>query len=220
MPATLVRVAVVDDNIDGAEAMCEIVADAKFHAEVLSPSGSSLESVANQISSSFDAAVCDHHLRAGQAFSFEGADLAAALYDRKVPAVVHTRWADALEDDLRRTRRRVPILLRMKDYDDPETIRAGLEQCQREFHGEFSPERKPWRTLVRVEEIDRGRTPILVYAVVPEWDADKRVRFPLSLIPNRIVPAVELQKRLFAQVNVGASIVDDLFFMDFEAPDE
>lgn len=152
-----------------------------------------------------DAAICDHRLRLGSYYAgFNGAELVASLYRIGFPALLCTRWDQAGVDDIRPYRRNIPVLLNPGDLD-PETLKAGFEVCSNELAGDFQPHRRPWRTQIRVEEIDEEAG--FAGVIIPAWNPTEGVRLRLSEIP-----AVSGGAFLYAQVNLGAERQEELYF--------
>ena len=56
----------------------------------------------------------------------------------------------------------------------------------------------------------------MVYAVIPGWDPDEVVRFPLIIFPEELRQSVVPGARFFAKVNIAATHHDELYFEDFE----
>lgn len=96
----------------------------------------------------------------------------------------------------------------------PEAIIEGIKQCSDEFENCYLPERKPWRTMLEIEEVNRESN--LVYAILPGWHPDEVVRFPLSMFPENIQSLVVADAYFFAKVNVGAKHQNQLYFQEFE----
>jgi hypothetical protein len=113
----------------------------------------------------------------------------------------------------------VPILLSSENFDDPETIRECFRICGQEvWDGVLSLQRRPWRTIIQIEEVDfKIKT---VDALVPGWNPDVKVRFPLDLIDRYLHDRVESGRHFFARVNTCAEREEDLFFYDFELAPE
>jgi len=101
--------------------------------------------------------------------------------------------------------------------DDPDTILHGFDQCLRELNGEVSSIRKPWRTLIRVADINTEAGQPVADVCIPAWNPNERVRLPVALITKDIDVAVNAGMRFFARVNIGAENADELFFENFEA---
>ena len=84
-----------------------------------------------------------------------------------------------------------------------------------EFDNVYMKERKPQRVLLRIEDVDVS----FVYVIVPSWDPNTGLKLPRSIFPahfGRIEPGM----RLFAEVNIGASNNEDLYFDRFEIAGE
>ncbi len=163
-----------------------------------------------------DAVVCDHRLRATYA-PFNGAEAVASLYVERCPAVLCTRWSTADIDAMRRFIRYIPALISSDDVS-PETIADGIGRCIAEFRSEPASSRKPWRTLIRVESVERELRPALFYVAISGWDSKQIVRLPLDLIPSEHQAAIEPDFRFYANVNKGAETPETLFFSDLEFP--
>jgi hypothetical protein len=99
-------------------------------------------------------------------------------------------------------------------------IIQGFKQCLGEFENSYSSSRKPWRTIIKIEEIDRVSIRTMVYALVPAWNPRKIVKFPLSLIPENLQKNLKSEPHLFAKVNIGANHHDELYFTEFEVAEK
>lgn len=170
-----------------------------------------------------DAAICDHHLRQralrdGGVYSrYDGAELVTELYRSDFPAILCTRYRDRIEE-LRRHRRFVPVLLH-PDELSPDAIARGLEVCVQELSGNISANRRPWRSLVRVADVDNSiseENPFVEF-VVPAWDPNTVVRISKSELPDGFLEQIGPQMRCHAKVNLGAENHDDLYVYDWEA---
>lgn len=161
-----------------------------------------------------DAAICDYHLRVRNYASFDGAASVAALYQKEFPAVLCTRFVDdaAAIVEMRRHRRYIPVLLNPDDLHD--NLVLGLEQCIEEFGGNFSPSRRPWRTLVRVEAVDHERS--LFYVVLPGWSPLEVIGLRTDDVAPEIQERLDHQARFHALVNIGAEGNEDLYFDKWE----
>jgi hypothetical protein len=163
-----------------------------------------------------DAAICDYNLKVKAYSSFNGAELAAEFYKVKFPAVVCTKWHTAVVDEIRQFRRFIPSLIDPAKLD-PTSIKSGIESCIREFDGDFRAVRRPWRTLIRVEDVretDQGSA--FVYVVVPAWNSNEVVKLPAMLIPPEVFQKLGAGSRLHAKVNLGAVGNEELFFEEWE----
>ncbi len=161
-----------------------------------------------------DAAICDHHLRPHNYAHFDGATLVAKWYELQFPAILCTKVEGAI-DEIRPHRRGIPVLLKEPGLN-PEVIRAGFEKCIAEFRGQFSSTRRPWRTLVRVVDVDKITTTRTVFVVIPAWDSTREIRLLLKELPDEIQGVVNSSTRLHAMVNIGAENYEDLYFENWE----
>ena len=160
-----------------------------------------------------DAIVCDYHLRIKNFSQFDGDQLVASSNSANFPALLCSNFNDADIMVLRSKRRFIPTLLKLATYN-PETIQRGLARCFQESDGQFDPSRKPWRTLVRVVQVEEsGR---YFYVVVPGWDADQKIRIYFQDVPAEMQKLIKSGQRLYAQVNTGADTTDELYFCQWE----
>jgi hypothetical protein len=208
------RIAIVDD--DKAVRQAYELSVEELELQPVNESGplGALDVFAIASAGRAEGAVCDFKLRVKNYSTFDGAELVARWYDLGFPALLCTKWDRASVDEMRRFRARIPILIRPSDLD-AESIVSGLEVCIRELDGSVMASRRPWRTLVRVEDVSDDRTPY-VYIVVPSWNPDEVVRLPLNDIPEAVRPSVRPDARLYARINLGAETYEDLFFQAWE----
>lgn len=165
------------------------------------------------------AVICDHHLSQQDYASFSGAQLVARCYEAKFPAILVTRFSSDVIEEIRPFRHLIPALLTPKDLTDSlDTLHRVLSSCMKEvFLGKFDPTRKPWQTLLRVEDVDIETKS--VFLTLPAWDApegDNAIKIPLSMFPNELHEFVVPNARFFAKVNIGAEKHEDIYIKDFE----
>lgn len=215
------RVAIVDDDADDAETAKLEISQAGFKGVVISGDRHFYrpEQLAEIIESQADAAICDHRLRPGGLADFDGAELAAKLFERKVPAVLITQYYMDSDVSIRRWRRKVPVLLRRVDIDAVR-IKEGLSRCEAEIRGELPRDRKPYESLVRVDDIRYESGEEVIDAMVTNWDPHQAVRLPMSLVPTHLRGGLSSGMWLFAKVNVGAERPEDLYFSDIRLAPE
>ena len=157
-----------------------------------------------------DVVVCDYHLKKHSYAQCDGDELMAECYKVGIPGMLCTAYTDVT---IRRDYRRyIPALLKTNGPELDEFVDA-WEKCYSEMNGTFHPTRRPWRTLVRVEEVDQR----CFYAVVPAWDSRKKVRIDNDGIPKDILKLSQPGKRFHAEVNIGAESHEDLFFVSWES---
>ena len=159
-----------------------------------------------------DVLLCDYHLRKRSGYAkCDGDQLIAECYKAKVPGVLCTTFTDTV---LRRDYLRyIPGLIK-DSSPEPEDLTKAWGRCLSELDGYFEPWREPWRTLVRVDEVDYERK--FIYVVVPPWRARQKVRIDMDSLPQEIRQLVAPDRRFHAMVNTGAESHEDLFFDKWE----
>ncbi|MFB2920256.1 MULTISPECIES: hypothetical protein [Aerosakkonema] len=217
-------IAIVDDDTSQSKATAWEIEDAGYQPFLLDKGPfHSVDELVSLIRENAQGAVCDHRLSNFGFASFYGAELVAALYDLKIPSLLITQYVEMdTSFSIRKWRHKIPVLLSREEADGS-NITKGIEVCTSEIHGKIPSTRKSRRTIVRITYIDDKSHEPVIDAFVPSWNPHKAVRFPLSLIPENIRPALKENIRLFAYVNTGAEKSDDLYFEKFELapePDE
>jgi hypothetical protein len=221
MPITIAarsirRISIIDDQAPVRESyelsVEDLGAESVPEAGPLAPLPNCVESVSRRT----DAAICDYNLKVRDYSPFNGAELAAEFYKVHFPAVLCTKWHTASIDEMRPYRRFIPSMVDPAKLD-PSSIARGIEACIREFGGEYLTVRRPWRTLVRVEDVRRlDQGAIFLYVVVPAWNANEVVRLPSEIIPSDVLRDLGPGSRLHARVNLGANGNEELFFEEWE----
>ncbi|MDJ0902996.1 MAG: hypothetical protein QNJ55_29770 [Xenococcus sp. MO_188.B8] len=217
-------IAIVDDDKELAEVTAWDVEEAGYETLLLFEGHfQDVNELASRIMNNAQGAICDHRLMNSGLTNFYGAELVAALYDRKIPSLLITQYTDIdAPFSIRKWRRKIPVLLN-RDQADASSIAKGIEDCTSELHGNIPSTRKSYRTIVRITDIDEESHERVVDAFVPGWNPHKAVRFPASLVPEHLRDKLKPNVRLFARVNIGAEKPDDLYFEKFELapePDE
>ncbi|MCY3959462.1 MAG: hypothetical protein OXG65_14390 [Chloroflexi bacterium] len=223
------RVAVVDDVPDYAETAAGIAEEAGLTPTIIEPTHGSF-SVPNDLleqirTTRSSAVICDHRLSDRGFASFTGAEFVSALYQERIPAVLLSTFS-SIDDDtsIRLHRVHIPSLVD-RSFLDPEIVIGGLERCDSELSGIIAPDRKSWRTLVRIEGVSQESSTAVADAIIHTWNPVSAVRFPLELIEDRAIRENLCDRdtwpvRLFARVNVGCHNGSELYFQDFESAPE
>jgi hypothetical protein len=209
------RIAIVDDDAAKRDSMAEVISDANYEPIKFESPLTTLAQIKRQIKQKSDAAIFDHRLAQSNYAHFKGAKAVAELYSERFPAILVTSWSNEDAALMRNHRHRIPVLI-SRDNFDVESIPRFLEICVREINGEILPHRKPWRTLFRVEGTRKIGRENMVDVIIPAWNPNEGVSFPLQLIPVKLRNQVKVGQRFFAKVNTGAENSADLFFSDFE----
>jgi CheY-like chemotaxis protein len=208
--ANAFSVAIVDDNEMKRDTFRDELELADWIAMPLAGPFACMQALLDKVIGQSNAAICDHHLHHNYA-AFDGAETVATLYQKKFPAVLVTQYERALMDDIRPHRRGIPVLLTPAEAN-PDSLVRGWEICKHEFEGKFGPSRMPWRAMLRIDDVDDA----MVYALLPGWNSDEIIKFPISIMPLSIRQQIKPGTRLFAQVNKGAEDQSELFFENFE----
>lgn len=214
------RVAVVDDKEEARESMAEWIVEAGFEPCIQHRVDGSVDDFLSKLRREVDAIVFDQHLRPGNYATFNGSDAVSKAYDMNIPSVLVTAIAGADFIHIVPYRRKIPVLIDSTKADWV-SIANGIELCVKEFESKVVPERAPYRTLVRVEELsdeDDGRP--LMYLVIPAWNPHKKVPVPRNFIDGGLQKRVLVGEVFFADVNIGALRHQDLFFDNFQLADE
>lgn len=211
------RVLIVDDNPDYRESLCEQVEDAGLEPVESTHHLGRTQDLVDLAQERADAAFCDHHLKGSGYADFDGAEGVAHLYKEQVPAILCTRFLGTSHlVDIRRYRRWIPSLITPDEAAEPEAFHRAYETCVREMNGDWVTSRKPHRTLVEVESVDRGDTSNSVNLIIPAWRTTEVVEMPLGDFPRAIRSDVLPGTALYARVNTAAEEQGELYFEEWE----
>jgi hypothetical protein len=161
-----------------------------------------------------DAAICDFQLRAKNYAGFNGAETVALMYQNQYPAILCTKYEQSNIDDMRKFRRYIPVLLKPNELN-PSSIIESFELCIKEFTNQYSTQRKPWRTLVRVDDLDKENG--YIYVIVPAWDSNEIIRIKIDDLPKNVREKLAEKSRFHALVNIGAEYHPDIYFEQWES---
>jgi CheY-like chemotaxis protein len=161
-----------------------------------------------------DALVCDYHLRKRNYSVFDGDLFVAESYKSGVPALLCTTYNDFDITVMRTKRRFIPGLVKADDLN-PNNIVKAFTRCIAEHKGDFDPSRKPWRTLVRIEEAFSDQD--YCYVVIPGWNPEQKIRLLLEDLPAKLRQNPEAGTRVHALVNIGAQKPEEIYFDEWEA---
>lgn len=218
---TIEAVAIVDDDPTGALAMRDSVLDAGFAPEVLDLDFHDLDDMVGKVTAAGQAAVFDHRLTYGGHVPFTGAEAVAELYAHRFPALLVTTFTMDADVSIRLVRDRVPVLLERRAVRG-ESIREGIVRAAAELWTGPDEARVPRRVLVRIADVSTEGGRDVVDAVIPSWDPNDAIRFPVDLLPGWAHNGTEDLRgvRFFAEVNIGAPTRDDVYLRSFEAAAE
>ncbi len=207
------QIGIIDDQPDTRNALADTIADSdSITPHVYDDKFESLEVCIKTVHSQDTAAIFDNHLSQRNYANFRGILAVSRLYLLFFPALLVSSYeADVLE--MREYRQHVPIIL-APDKVTPDSIIKGLEICKNEFAEKFTSERKPWRSLVRVDEISEDKKS--VYVVIPSWNEHKPIKLLTSMLPPEYLLHLAVDVHFFAQVNVDTEHHQDLYLHSFE----
>lgn len=213
-------VAVVDDDDQAALTIIHALEDGRFEP-YRQEAAESLAALADLIILNSDAAVCDHRLRYGAFADISGAELAAALVEKRHPTILVTQYLDQYADIAIRTyRSNLPVVLRREDADEPEELRAAFARCVNELRRGKVDDRKLHRTLLQVMDVSDVGDVRVIDAIVNGWNPKDTVRFPLSIVAANDRGKVTRFSILEAFTNVSALEKVDLYFEDVKLAPE
>lgn len=211
---SLQSVAVIDDSEDIRETTSDKLRD-QFDPKPLDGPFESLTDLVREIKRVASAAVCDHQLTTRGFAPCSGAEVVAELYKQQFPAVLVTRWKISDAEVIRPLRPFVSVVLDPAHFDET-TFQDALRVCEGEFQLRFRPSRRPWKTIVSIEDVEEAYGKTVVKALVPSWRSQEGIRFPIDIIPMHLRPNVKAGAFLYASVNTGAESQEDLYLRDFE----
>lgn len=195
-----------------------------FRLRYVPSSLQSIHDIIEFIRETAQAAICTHRLMQRGPTYFYGAELAAALYDAKIPTLVVTQYtAIDFNGPLRKWREKLPVVFNPREFDT-ETILQGFDLCRQELAGNFAKERFPHEVLLNVSNIEHdGHEPVIDVNIPYDWDHYQIIRLPLSLIPADLHAQIVRNSWLKAEVNTRARFCDELYFRNItitEPPDD
>jgi hypothetical protein len=209
------RIAIVDDETDSAEGMAIAVEDAGLEPVIVDTGFTHLSEIVPGLNVDAQAALCDHRLEATGYAPFRGAEAVSRLVKAKFPAILVTLYVDSdSQDSIRTFRRWIPVLLQREDLAT--RLIDGIAVCRAEISGIFLPQRKPRRALLRVEDVIKEGDRWWIDAVIPAWKTDRAVRLPAAMVPLEFREQLKHGMHLYAKVNLGAELQEDLYFDEFE----
>lgn len=204
-------VCIIDDDIDSRNAMQLTIEDSSLNPVPQDNKVLNFDNYLSSINGAYDAIVTDHHLRKKNYFPINGAEIVYKCFELQMPSILVTRYEQAVVDEIRMYRSRIPIVLSPEDFN-PDSLLSSLETCINEFDGIFIPERKLWRTMVRIDDIDDSH----IYLLIPAWNANQMISISRNIIPSNVEKDLQADMRLFVMVNIGATNSRDLYFQNWE----
>lgn len=212
------RVFLIDDEPSVREVYGYHLDDLRVRTEEVNHI-SGMEQLLNA-SNDHDGFVCDFHLNNSRYSPINGDVIVSSLYKKKIPAVLCSRDVDTISS-VRRLRHSIPCIIEARNLNG-ESVMEAFATCIREFSGNFSTNRRPWPTLIRIENIVEETSAILrVAVVVPGWEPQSIIEFDISKsevgFHSDIVKSIKGGDiyRCKAQVNLDAESQSDIYIKDW-----
>jgi hypothetical protein len=203
-------VCIIDDDDDSRSTMELTIEDSHLIPLSQNEKVNNLEEYLLKYVQQNVAIVSDHHLKKKNYFPVNGAEVIYNCYEKKIPSVLVTRYEPHI-GEIRKFRKNIPVILNPEEFN-PDTLIKSLSICIKEFRGEISDERKPWRTLIRIDDVDSSH----IYIVIPAWNPNEIISLNTEDLPRDIQEIISTDLRLHAKVNIDAESGNDLFFLDWE----
>ncbi len=209
------RVLIIDDNAAAREGLAYSIEDLGIIPVPEEGPITDLDRFVAEVPHRAQAVLCDYRLKTtGPYSSFNGDELVAACYRHRIPGLLYTQYTDVVTEMNRRLLRFIPSLLRTSS-PEPDAILMSLRRCGDELGGSFHRARRPWRTLVRVDDVSQDGN--YCHVVVPAWNPHQAIRLYFHDIPHDILPRLKTTgSRLHAKVNIGAVSFEDVYFDEWE----
>ena len=215
------NVVIIDDIAEARNSMSDMVDDAGFSAiPILEIKEHSIGDFVSKIIEISDAAVFDHNLAVGGYANFNGAEAVECLYDKNFPAILLTQIQGYDRLEIGYKRKKIPCFIDGSEVD-VHKIHEGLERCVREFKQDYPSDRRPYRTVARIESIDLSESHgSVVELIIPAWSTTERVQLPYDDVYSRIGKELQPDLHLVAEINIGADYKRDLFVDNIEVAKE
>lgn len=199
------KIAIIDDKKEARDSMAEIVSDANFSYEIINKKIDSVDKLFETIGKTSQAAVLDHHLNIANYANFTGAQAVSELFKKKFPALLVTAYSQSEIDQIRLYRKNIPVIISSNEFDSSD-IEPGLTKCINELKDKYNKDRKGYKSLFRIENLDEKRR--VAFIIIPSWDSQETIRLPFEVFAKK---NLEIGERFYATINLGAEKQEDLF---------
>jgi CheY-like chemotaxis protein len=208
-------VTVVDDDEADREDLLDNLRDSEVSSvPIVGRYGQDIERLIADIQATRPSfVICDHKLQTTDFANFQGSEVVRRLIRRGQPAMLITMYKSTDRLTLRSVRHELPVVIGRDEFS-PARIEFYRETCASEIADSPVPERRPHRVLIRVDEVTESYGRKRIVAVVPSWSADHALVLPEACVDQSVLPLVDQGIYLLGDVNIGAQIEDDLFFVN------
>lgn len=219
MPATLDsrtvhRAAVVDDDPGVRAGYAEVLEDLGIEPREVCKLTGNLSDIWESEFGECDAVISDLKLTAPGYAPFNGGTLLAECWRRNLPAVLCTSYSNGINQLLSRHELRHVAAVLPRAQFDLEKLREGLLRSIGELEGNFTPQRRPWRTQVEIVDVQDDAN--YVWVIVMGRSPDEKVMVYTNELPAEVQGYVQPGIILHALVNTGAKSAQDLYFDEWE----
>jgi len=215
------KAAVIDDDKTNRERWGDLLQSIGYEP-IIYDTITSLDSLEKDIiGKEIGYALCDHRLNEANYARFLGAEAVASLYDKKVSTLLVTGWQRSDSDStIRYYRNKIPVLLTHNEVT-PLKIQNGFEVAYKEIvENIIPPERQTCRTIMTITDIIETVRLDIVKVIMLQWDPNIEIGFPLNMLPLKINKQIKSGMMLLADVNIEANKAEDLFFENFNLPND
>lgn len=212
------RIYVIDDDPRVRESYLETVADMGIVGIPITQPISNVDALFSEIDSASDGIIFDYQLNSTKYSQFNGDTYGNAAYERGIPFIISSHFQPLSMEGKRRF---IPKAVHI-DLLEPASVYEAFELCVQEYNGSFSIQRRPVRTLVRIEGIEHIGESCQLNVVVPNWNPHTgiQIRTDTHLLPNLNELEEALHEtgeaRLTAEVNTGATDLNELYFFNWK----
>lgn len=220
--AEIERVVLIDDNPSVRKQYSYSVVDLQLEPIQIDKSFRSVEELISFANFSNAGVICDYHLMSTTYSPFNGDEIVTDFYHRQKPSLLCSRAEEAAYA-VRRLRQFIPNVISPSDLS-PERVVECFEVCIQEFRGKFLPQRKPYQTLVRIEnKEDFKEGAMKVSVVIPGWDSQKMIDIVVQQGDTTIFSEMKRTLdagddfRAYATVNLGSESSDEIYIYNWKS---
>lgn len=154
-----------------------------------------------------DGVLIDYNLKKGNFSTQNGAVIAAHLFRMGKPTVLTTAGRLSGVAEAIWLGREIPAFVDKKQLD---LIGPAFNRAQQEIQGKIKPERRAYRTVVRIENADSRHCNLVILA----YDPHEIITVTTADLRHRLGSEPIEGMRFKAEVNIGAESVDELFISE------
>lgn len=211
---TISNIQIVDDDPQSRNAFSFIIEDLELTPLCIDgPLPRFDDFIMNTVRSS-QASIFDNALNVRNYSRSSGAKYASALYKRNYPSILCSKFAKTMYiDKIQEHRRYLPVLLKSQELNS-DTFHKGLEKCINEFKNNFTENRKPYKSLIRIENIDKNNSTL--HGIIPGWNPNEIIAINFSNVPKSMISNIKNETRCYVKTNIGAEKWDELYFTEWE----